>query len=64
MGFGDIGEVPGGTRGSGDTSDGDNDGGARRKHDAGVVGGLYCGERNHKRPVPYSPLLTHRTSRR
>jgi hypothetical protein len=36
---GDVGEVPGGARGSRDTADGDNDRDAGRKHDAGVVGG-------------------------
>jgi hypothetical protein len=45
VGVGDNGEVPGGTRGSA----------RRRKRDVGVVGGLYCGERNDKSPFPTSP---------
>ena len=46
LGVGDVGEVPGGTRGSGDTSGGDDGRGAGRERDAGVVGGCGYDERD------------------
>ena len=57
VGVGDIGQVPGDARSVVDAA-GDDDGfWSRRKRDAGVVGGLSCGENNHKRPVPYFPTF-------
>ena len=44
VGVGDVGEVPGGARGSGHAAGGDDGGGAGREHDGGMVGGQVRGE--------------------
>ena len=46
VGVGDVGEVSGRTRGTGDSASGDDGGGARRKRDPGLVGGNRVAERD------------------
>ena len=46
MGVGDVGEVPGWTRGTGHTASVDDGGGAKRKRDPGLVGRNRVDERD------------------